>query len=329
METTQGLVSVQAQIPVFGNEPIQAAIQAFLGSLDSAHTRRAYASDLKAAFLEMGVSSLDEFAGAHLVAWRERVMQNGKAPNTQRRALASMRSFILWVMDMLGERDGGEAQGRRSLVSERFLKRALKAPKGKVIHAFEVLTPGEIQRVLEACEGQPRAFAMALVLLGGGLRAAEVVALDCVDLMTGPDGGMVLLVHGKGSKERLVPVQDEVADAIRRYLAATDRRMGDPGPLFLAEDRGARKRASLRLDVRRMGKIVDALTKKAALAKEISPHSFRHTFAVQYIRNGGNVVGLQELLGHSSIETTQIYPRHLELAELRRAIPQYTRRERG
>jgi integrase/recombinase XerC len=308
-----GLVSTQAHIPVSGNVPILAAIEAFLGSLESQNTRRGYRADLRGAFGTMGIEELGQLNSAHLNTFREHILADGRSPNSQKRTLAALRSFLGWVADM-----GGVS------LPERMLKRTLKAPRAHVVTPFQVLSPAETFRLLATAAGKPRPAAMVLLLLGSGIRAAELVRLDASDLITDPDGGMVLNVLGKGRKSRLVPVQDEVAEALQVYLAATGRRVGDVGPLFLATDRGAGKRSSLRMDERRPGKIIKDLCAASAIAKRISPHSFRHTFAVNYIRNGGNVVGLSELLGHSDLSTTQVYPKHLELAELRRAIPRYT-----
>lgn len=312
--STLGLVSVQAQIPVTGDVPIEAAIVAFLGSLESKETQRAYKSDLKKAFDGMGIRTVGGLTGRHLAAFREETLGDGRSPNSQKRSMAAVRSFLGWVADMSDVH-----------LPERVLKRTLKAPRAEVVKAFEILSPAEILRLLGASWGRPRTAAMVLVLLGSGIRAAELVRLDASDLVSDAEGGMVLKVLGKGRKSRLVPVHDEVAEAVQVYLAATGRRIGDSGPLFRAEDRGSRKRDSLRLDVRRVGKVVKELCALAGVAKRVSPHSFRHTFATNYILNGGNVVALQELLGHSDLSTTQIYPKHLELGSKRRAIPHYTK----
>ena len=232
--------------------------------------------------------------------------------------MAALRSFLSWVADM-----GGVS------LPPRMLKRTLRAPRAHVVTPFQVLSSAEISRLLETAKGEPRSAAIVLLLLGSGIRAAELVRLDASDLFADPDGGMVLNVLGKGKKSRLVPVQQEVAETIQVYLAGMGRRVGDAGPLFQTTDRGTLKRGSMRLDRRRVGKIIKGLCDLSAIAKRISPHSFRHTFAVNYIRNGGNVVGLSELLGHSDLSTTQMYPKHLELAELRRAIPRYTQTDRS
>jgi integrase/recombinase XerD len=163
--------------------------------------------------------------------------------------------------------------------------------------------------------------ALVGVLLGAGLRAAELVALDVSDVDEDTDGELVLHVRqGKGRRDRDVPVRRDVAKSLRAYLADTDRRLGASGPLFLSHDR-ARKGGG-RLSARAVGYLVARLVEQAGVdAKRVSPHSLRHTFAIRSLKNGGNVVAVQKLLGHASIQTTTRYTDHLEVSELRSAIP--------
>jgi site-specific recombinase XerD len=161
------------------------------------------------------------------------------------------------------------------------------------------------------------------VLLGAGLRAAEVVGLDVTDLHDDPEGGMVIAVRrGKGRRDRQVPVQPDVSRLLLAYVAGTGRRLGDPGPLFRSHDRGYHLRERARLSTRAIGYLVRQAMEKAGLAaKAISPHALRHTYAIRALRAGGNVIAVQKLLGHASVATTQRYLDHLALAELRAAVP--------
>lgn len=165
--------------------------------------------------------------------------------------------------------------------------------------------------------------ALLAVLLGAGLRGAELVGLDVTDLHDDPDGGMVIAIRrGKGRRDRQVPVQPEVSRLLLTYLAETGRRLGDPGPLFRSHDRGSHVRDRARLSTRAVGYLVRRALEKAGLAaKAISPHSLRHTYAIRALRAGGNVIAVQKLLGHASVATTQRYLDHLGLGELRAAVP--------
>ena len=134
---------------------------------------------------------------------------------------------------------------------------------------------------------------------------------------------MVIAVrHGKGRRDRQVPVQPEVSQLLLTYLTDTGRRLGDPGPLFRSHDRGSHVRERARLSTRAVGYLVGRTLEKASLAvKPISPHSLRHTYAIRALRAGGNVIAVQKLLGHASVATTQRYLDHLALSELRAAVP--------
>jgi integrase/recombinase XerC len=169
----------------------------------------------------------------------------------------------------------------------------------------------------------PRDRALLGVLLGAGLRVSEVAAMDLDDILEDSDGEMLLHVRaGKGNKSRTVPVRSDVAGLMRTYLIETGRYMGGEGPLFLAWDPGAATRTSRRLSPRSIAYIVARVTEEAAIvAKRISPHALRHTYALRALRKSGNVVAVSKLLGHSQLSTTQRYVDHLETSELRLTVP--------
>lgn len=309
-----GLVAIQTLIPVVGETPIWSALEAFLASRDSINTRRAFRRHLTQAFRAMRIETLEDFTPAHLVAFRAALLGDGRGPASHAQALAAVRSFLTWCADMGGLE-----------LAPRKIRLMLPQPRGKQKKSVVILNDGEVQRVLAAAS-TPRDRALALVLLGAGLRAEEVVKLDLGDLHEDVEGGMILEVHGKGAKDRLVPVTEEVLEALRAYVAATGRCMEDAGPIFLAEDSGASRRPSGRLAVRRVGKIVEGWKDAAGLKdrKKISPHTFRRTFAVNFLRKNGDVAELSDLLGHSNVNTTMIYVRFLQAPKIRRKMPVYT-----
>jgi site-specific recombinase XerD len=180
---------------------------------------------------------------------------------------------------------------------------------------------GDAAMVMAA--GNARDRALLALMLGGGLRVSEAVALDVAELVEDAEGGTVVYVRqGKGRRDRTVPVQPEVAGLVRTYLAATGRRLGASGPLFAAHDRAAASRAPGRLTARRAAAAVLRCAGAAGIAaKRVSPHVLWHTFAIRALRTGGNVVAVSKLLGHSSLTTTQRYVDHLATAELRSSIP--------
>ncbi len=304
-------------------------LDAYLATaVDSDHTRRAYRRHVTAALEWCGVPTLAELTGGALAAYRAHVTSLSVAPASQAQALAALRSFLTWSRTM----------GAHGLPGD-VVQVALRTPRATVLRPYHVLSDAEIARVLGAAD-TPRDRALLAVLLGAGLRAAEVCGLDVRDVQEDGDGGTVLLVRqGKGRKDRAVPVQPDVARLVRTYLAASGRRLGDEGPLFRAHDRAAHRRGEQRrrerdhqqrvqyrddrrLSTRAVGYLVQRATAAAGVeAKAISPHSLRHSFALRALRHGGNVVAVSKLLGHASIVTTQKYVDHLAVAELRAAVP--------
>jgi site-specific recombinase XerD len=141
-------------------------------------------------------------------------------------------------------------------------------------------------------------------------------------LLIDQEGEALHVRQGKGKKDRIVPIRRETAKAIRIYLAGTGRRLNDSGPLFRAHDRAARKLAHHRLTPDAIADVVSRCAGAAGvLDKQISPHALRHTFAIRALWGGANLVAVSKLLGHASVATTQRYLDHLELGELRAAVP--------
>jgi site-specific recombinase XerD len=231
------------------------------------------------------VITLAELSGADLAAYRAAVVASPVAPASQAQALSALRSFLRWSRTM------GAAMLSAEVVTE-----ALRTPRASVLRPYPALSEPELGALLLAAEN-PRDRALLAVLLGAGLRVSEVVGLDVADLLEDADGGARLCVRlGKGRKDRQVPVQPEVVTAIRRYLAAAGRRLGDPGPLFRAYDRAATRLARGRLTARSVGALVTRLASPAGIdAKAVSPHALRHTYALRCLRLGGDVVAVSEL----------------------------------
>lgn len=297
----------------------------------SDNTRRAYRRHLEAfgtVPLEVGgvalpaIHRLGDVSARHLRAWRDYVMKReGLSAGSRAQAIAALRGFMRW----------SGAQGWHGIPSDRW-RENLTMPPSDAERPFSVLSDAEVVRMLAAVDaavtptGKARSIerrrrdrAMLTVMLGGGLRAAEVVNLEVRDVTAG-EGGTVLAVRGKGGKSRPVPVRDEVAGPVFEYLAATGRRLGDRGALFTREG----DRSGKGLTTRAVGMLVSEYAKAAGIPvteRAISPHSTRHTYAVRAARAGASVETLRRLLGHSSVATTGKYLDHLELADLRDALP--------
>lgn len=283
----------------------------WLNTLDSPQTRRAYQSYVREA-LE-GVGGLERCADAEaLGGWRRQLMARldaGElAPASVALRLAALRSFLRFA------RLAGVA-----VAGEEAITRLLKAPRAVVLKPYNILNDEEAARLLDAAR-RPRDRAMIALLLGAGLRAAEVVKLQVGDFHIDADGDLILHVRaGKGRKDRLVPLPRGAAVEIQRYLALRGLEIGaarDAAAMVFPSREGSNKA----MTTARLRQIVDELLRLAGVSKALSPHSMRHTYATALLRRGAMVSAVQKLLGHASLATTQKYIDHLDLAELKHAV---------
>ncbi len=220
------------------------------------------------------------------------------APATVARKLAAIRGLYAFLVRT--ERAGSNPA---ELVSSP--KRSEKLPR--------VLSTEQMRTLLERIPARTplelRDRAMLELAYSCGLRCEEIVNLDqeSVDFE-----GERLRVLGKGSKERLLPVGEPARHALERYLAKGRRALADDpreDALFLSK---SGRRLSNSDVTRRLG----LWTREAALAAGVSPHSLRHSFATHLLEGGADLRTIQELLGHASISTTQVYTR-VDAARLR------------
>jgi site-specific recombinase XerD len=264
-------------------------------------TLRAYAQDLR----ELGdwASAAGKDPGTLLYrdlrTYAAALSGRGLARSTVARKLAAIRGFHEHLV-----RTGTARQNPAALMPSP--KRGSRLPK--------VLGPDQVVALLERIPAttalEVRDRAMFELAYSCGLRAEEIVNLDLGD----PDfDGETLRVKGKGSKTRLVPVGEPAQRALERYLATARTALAAAGAesaLFLSR-RGRRLSTS---DIRRR---LTRWVREAAVAGQISPHALRHSFATHLLEGGADLRAIQELLGHSSVSTTQIYTR-VEPSRLRR-----------
>ncbi len=228
----------------------------------------------------------------------------GIAVRSQARIVASLRSFF----GFLSMEDYLPANPAELLETPRL-----------GLHLPEVLTLEEIDSMIasidyskEECQ---RDRAMMEVLYGCGLRVSELIGLEIS--RTYLDDGF-LIVRGKGNKERMVPMSETSIEEINGWLADRERmkvKPGDENILFLNRRGG-------RLTRQRAFQIVKGLAEAAGVRKTISPHTLRHSFATHLLEGGANLRAIQQMLGHESIATTQIYI-HLDASTLRSDILAY------
>jgi integrase/recombinase XerC len=146
------------------------------------------------------------------------------------------------------------------------------------------------------------------LLYGCGIRNAELTGLDLADIHWANE---VILVRGKGHKQRYVPLGDAAAEAIRRYLPLREARLAKArksSPALLLNQRlRAGVKAEARLTTRSVGRIVKTLAQANGLSADTHPHTLRHAFGTHMLEEGADLRAIQELLGHERLSTTQRY----------------------
>ena len=172
----------------------------------------------------------------------------------------------------------------------------------QVQQPIEPLTGRELGRLLATVEGDrwldKRNAAIIALMARAGLRVGEVVALDLEDVELNQRSGWALIRRGKGMKERRVPLSLEARKALAAYLEVRPERAGPA--LFVTK-------TGQRMTTRDIQRLVTAATQRARLARQVTPHTLRHTFATRFLRHGGDLATLRSLLGHASIATTSRY----------------------
>ena len=280
----------------------------------SPHTLKAYRSDLEKlpAYLklrgwEVGIRSVERM---HLDSFVQQLAELGLAPRSQARLVSALKTFFAYLLD---ER-----------VIDTDPTELLRAPKlGRKIP--EVLIYEEIRALLGTIDLSTdhglRDRALLEVLYACGLRVSEATGLRLSDLYLDQE---FIRVTGKGNKERIVPIGGGAIRHVKIYLEYVRRdlpKIIDENIVFLNRRGGTLSRVS----------VFTAVKKYAAAAgieKTVSPHTFRHSFATHLIEGGADLRAVQEMLGHESILTTEIYT-HLDTDFLRETILSYHPANRG
>jgi integrase/recombinase XerC len=218
---------------------------------------------------------------------------------TVARKLASLRSFYRFLA-----RQGMTSRNPAAMVSTPKLDRRLPQP----------MPEDEVELLLDSAFGcdprDDRDRAILELLYATGIRVGEMVRADTGDLdLGGAPGDGMLRVCGKGRKERLVPVGRKAVAALRRYLQSRARLVPERGSAPRDRDALFLNARGGRLTDRSVRRILDARLHRAALARDLSPHSLRHSFATHMLNAGADLRSIQELLGHASLSTTQKYTR--------------------
>lgn len=277
----------------------------------SAHTVRAYRADVTAALSwcgrESGATSVGEVTLGDLRAWLGELSAAGGARSTVARRAASVRTFFGWA--------------RRSGLVDVDPSVRLTSPR-RARTLPDVLTTTGASGLLEVAEvaaddDDPvhvRNRAVLELLYATGIRVGELVGLDVDDLDL---PRRVVRVLGKGRKERVVPFGEPAARALADWLDRGRPRLvvdGSGPALFLG-------RRGRRVDPRQVRSVVHDLLRHVPDAPDVGPHGLRHSAATHLLDGGADLRLVQELLGHASLATTQIYT-HVSAERLRRSYDQ-------
>ena len=272
----------------------------------SPNTKLAYERDLRLLQKALKLENQEELltvSRKELLDYMTELKEQGRSASTIARKLASIKAFY------------------RFLTSERYIKRdpaeVLEAAN-KGLQLPKVLTLREVEELLDApnlgtLEGY-RDKTMLEVLYATGMRVSELISIPMgnVDLKMN-----YLIARGKGSKERVLPLGSIAVKYLTRYLDIVRPQLLKEGSkdvqeLFLSTWGKAMTR-------QRFFEIIEEYGKQAGIAKKITPHMLRHSFATHMLNNGTDLRVVQELLGHADISTTQIYT-HMDMERLREVI---------
>lgn len=186
--------------------------------------------------------------------------------------------------------------------------------------AVDFLEKEEVSELIQSASGQSiwqkRDRAILELFFSSGLRVSELVSLDRDKINLDKKEFSIL---GKGSKIRIVFISDSAAQALKNYL---EKRQDTDLALFVRHGKNIFRQEDIRLTVRTIQRIIQKYAAKAGLLKKITPHVLRHSFATDLLQNGADIRSVQALLGHSSINTTQIYT-HVTNQKLKEIYKKY------
>jgi integrase/recombinase XerC len=275
---------------------VEKAVAQFIRSLRernaSAHTIKAYRTDL-AQFAEyVGPQRWNDIDHVLIRGYLSSLYERGLSKTSVARALAALRSLYKWLAQ-----EGEVEQNPAALVATPRLPK--KLPR--------VPTIEEVNTVLDSAMPECSAFterdqAILELLYGCGIRNSELIGINVDDIRWSNE---LVLVRGKGRKERFVPFGDSAKSAVQAYLPARQRVLG--------ETKRTTERALLinlrgsRLTTRSVGRIVKQIAVARGLSPDVHPHTLRHAFGTHMLEEGADLRAIQEMLGHERLSTTQRY----------------------
>ncbi len=260
-------------------------------------TREAYARDLAhfsgylarqlgrpAGLADLGALNAKSFRG--FMASRRAM---GASSRTLARTMSALRTFFRWL-------ETDEILRNRAILAVTLPKVGHSVPKPLTVEKAREVVEGGMAADLDWVSA--RDIAVLLLLYGSGLRISEALGIKAKDMPT-PDRD-VLRIVGKGGKERAVPVLPVTVAAIGRYRGMVPYTLEPNGPLFLGAKGGP-------LSPRLIQLAMERLREELSLPDTATPHALRHSFATHLLSTGADLRQIQELLGHASLSTTQVY----------------------
>jgi integrase/recombinase XerD len=279
---------------------VLAELESFINYLSverghSGHTLSAYRNDLSSlhVFLvenEKSGSHWNNVSESDIRSYLLDLDERGYAPSTKSRKIAAVKSFFKFLH-------------QEQIIDENPLTEVRQPKAGQSLP--KALTIEEVDLLLDAASDtdtaeEARDIAMVELMYAAGLRVSELVGLDLRDVDL--DAGIVRTI-GKGSKERVIPIYESAVESIAEYITysrSTHIRDTSEEALFL-------NRRGTRLTRQAYWLRLNKLAIKVGISSKITPHMLRHSFATHLLHGGASLRHVQELLGHSSIATTQIY----------------------
>lgn len=271
----------------------------------SPHTERAYRSDLKQFIYFVknnNLKNIDEIDSIIVRKYISYISSLNLERNSIIRKISAVRSFINYLYE-----NKFIKSNPFDIVSVPKKYRTLPSflTEAEIVKLIDENRPDKVRIKEKNYKFAERDFALLLLLYSTGIRRSEAVGINIgdIDFLSG-----FITIYGKGRKERMVPIGDMAIKAIKNYLdTRTDK---GPGlPLFV-------NAYNKRLSSTSIFLILKKMAKRARFTRNIKPHMFRHSFATHLLNNGCDIRAVSEMLGHSSLNTTQIYT-HISIEKLR------------
>ena len=275
---------------------VEKAVAKFIRSLQernaSPHTVKAYTTDL-AQFAEyVGPRDWGDIDHVLIRGYLSSLYERGLSKTSVARALAALRSLYRWLAQ-----EGEVDQNPAALVATPKLPK--KLPRVPTIEEVNVVLDSGMP---ECSAFNQRDLAILELLYGCGIRNSELIGINVDDIRWSNE---VVLVRGKGRKERYVPFGDSANAAVRAYLPLRQKILGETKRVseraLLINLRGSR------LTTRSVGRIVKQIAVANGLSPDVHPHTLRHAFGTHMLEEGADLRAIQEMLGHERLSTTQRY----------------------